>query len=133
MPNDLIGERPVLEVDMELYGDRMVVDGPTTTQAPADAAAGALKPIAVALDAQDIGRMAAENYSPYMFNQEILARLKHAGAPVEGSIRLKLAHGAVARVKPDLNRGAVFQYIWLDEAYVEGMHAFARKQKAMGF
>jgi hypothetical protein len=133
MPNDLIGERPVLEVDMELYGDRMVVDDPTTTQGPADAAAGGLKPIAVALDAQDIGRMAAENYSPYMFNQFLLEKLKAAGAPIEGTLRLRVAHGAVARVKPDLNRGAVFQYIWLDEAYVEGMHDFARKQKAMGF
>ena len=130
--NGLIGERPP-DIDMALWGDRMVVDDPTPGAAPADAAVGPLKPVAVALDAQDIGRMTAENYSPYMFNQEILARLKHAGAPVEGSIRLKLAHGAVARVKPDLNRGAVFQYIWLDEAYVEGMHDFARKQKAQGF
>jgi hypothetical protein len=130
--NGFIGERPP-DIDYALWGDRMVETAPTPGQGAADATAGPLKPVAVALDAQDIGRMAAEGYSPYMFMQFVLEKLKFAGAPVEGTLRLKLAHGAVARVKPDLGRGAVFQYIWLPEEHVRGIHDFAAKQKAQGF
>lgn len=130
--NGLIGERPP-DIDYALWGDRMVETAPTPGQSATDAAVRPLKPVAVALDAQDIGRMAAENYSPYMFNQEILSRLKHAGAPVEGVLRLKLSYGAVARVKPALNRGAVFQYVWLPPEYAQDINDFAAKQKAQGF
>jgi hypothetical protein len=132
--NGLIGERPApLEVDMAMWGDRMVETAPTPGQGATDATAGVQKPIAVALNAQDVGRMYAANYSPYMFMQEVLEKLKAAGAPIEGTIRLRVAHGAVARVKPNLDNGAVFQYLWLDESYVAGMQEFAKQQKAMGF
>ncbi len=109
------------EVDMSRWADRaagleevdLALDGATS-----------MKPIAIVVSAQDIGRMYHEKYSPKAFMQELLSRFKFAGAPVEGVINMKLAHGAVARVKSNpLEPQDFFQYIWLPEPYVRAIAA----------
>jgi hypothetical protein len=124
-----IGERPPA-IDYALWGDRMVGDAPALVGEDDERGP---KPVAVQLDAQDIGRMAAEGYSPYSFNQFILEKLKFAGAPIEGVLRLRCTQGAVARLKPDLAQGPVFKYVWLPPAYVAGLAEFQKQRAAQGF
>ena len=81
-----------------------------------------LGPVVVTLDAQDIGRMYAAGQGPYAFMQELLARMKQHGAPVEGTLRLRLAHGAVVKVKPDPGQqDAFFRYMWLPDEHVQAL------------
>lgn len=84
------------------------------------------KPIAIRVSAQDIGRMYAEKYSPYMFNQALLERFKAVGVPVEGALHLRLVDGAIAREKPNGPQD-YFQYVWLPSLYVAGMQKYARE------
>ena len=79
--------------------------------------AAAPKPVKIVVVSDDIARMYAEHYSPYMFNQALLERFKAAGAPVSGVFNLKLMHGAIARVKAE-GPQAYFEYIWLPEQHV---------------
>ncbi len=77
------------------------------------------KPIAIAIATDDIQALFACGTSPHMFNQLILAKLKDAGAPVEGMMDLKLAHGRVFKLKDDpLKPQEAFEYLWLPEEYV---------------
>lgn len=77
------------------------------------------KPIAVSISTHDIQALFACGTSPDAYNQLILAKLKDAGAPVEGMLRLKLAHGQVCKVKTDPTQPQeAFDYVWLPEAYV---------------
>jgi hypothetical protein len=72
--------------------------------------------IVVTLHWSEIARLAADRTGPTAFNQYLLERFKAAGAPVEGVIQLKLACGAIARVKPRLDdEDGVFRYVWLTE------------------
>lgn len=80
------------------------------------------KPIAISIGTEDIQALFACNTSPDMFNQCILAKLKDAGAPVEGVLRLKLAHGQVYKMKTSPSQPQdAFEYIWLPEAYVHSL------------
>jgi hypothetical protein len=105
------------------YQDRVL--GPAHLQQGADASlldpAREWKPIAIAIDAQDIGRWFASKLSPAQFNQELLARFKAAGAPVEfGPQGLRLAFGRVAKVRANPARmDQYFRYVWLPADYVK--------------
>lgn len=81
------------------------------------------KPIAVTISSDDIQRLYAAQTSPFMFMQCILAKLKDAGAPIEGALTLKLAHGQVYKMKtnPMVEQDG-FQYMWLPEQYVHSMN-----------
>lgn len=120
---------PTPEIDMALYGDRM------QAAAPGDVPIGALSlgddkvqlPIVIVITAEEIGQMTAKQFGPYEYNQYVLGKLKAFGAPVEGTLHLKLAHGAVARVKPSAaNPQDFFQWMWLAEPYVRAIAAAGR-------
>lgn len=71
------------------------------------------------LDAQEIGKFHALNIGPDAFNQELLARFLHVGAPVEkGPLGLRLAHGKICKLKTSPRGKGFFSYLFLpDEAY----------------
>lgn len=80
------------------------------------------KPISVEIATQDIQMLFAMNTNPDTYMQLILAKLKDAGAPVEGTIQLKLAHGKLFKLKDSmLEEQPAFTYIWLPEGYVEAI------------
>ena len=120
---------PTPEIDMALWGDRMQATAP-------DAPLGTLRPaldsdvplpICIQITAEEIGQMTAKQFGPYEYNQYVLGKLKAFGAPVEGVLHLKLAHGAVARVKPSAaNPQDFFQWMWLAEPYVRAIAAAGR-------
>lgn len=118
-------------IDMDKWGDRAA--------ALSDLPIGALpipqsgtnaevpKPICIVITAEEIGQMTAKRYGPYEYNQYVLAKLKAFGAPVEGTLHLRLAQGAVARVKPDASHPQnYFQWMWLAEPYVRAIAAAGR-------
>ena len=76
-------------------------------------------PIPIQLDWFELSQMAAERTSPDGFNQKLLEKLREAGGPVEGIINLRLSHGKLARVKPDLRDEKLgrFRYMWLPEQH----------------
>lgn len=78
-------------------------------------------PIAVEFDPQEIGIMYAQHYTPEQFNHELLTKLKAAGVPVEGTLKLRLAHGQVYKVREEMAGRGKFVYMWLPEAYVHGI------------
>lgn len=81
------------------------------------------KPISVEISTRDIQMLYACQTSPAAYMQLILAKLKDAGAPVEGVLNLRLAHGAVCKLKDNpLQEQESFVYMWLPEQYV---HAIA--------
>jgi len=81
------------------------------------------KPVAARISTHDIQMLYACHTSPDAFLQLILAKLKDAGAPVEGVLRLRLAHGKVFKVKTDpMVEQDAFEYLWLPEAYAEAMN-----------
>ena len=84
---------------------------------------GSDHPIAVTLDAQDIGRMHAARYTPDQFMAELMEKFRAAGAPVEGVIQPKFAHGKLARVKDHPQGPGCFGYVWLPENYVNSIMA----------
>jgi hypothetical protein len=91
------------------------------TAAAQDLLAGP-KPVSVEISTRDIQMLYAMRTSPAQFMQLILAKLKDAGAPVEGALNLRLAHGKVFKMKDDpLQEQPSFTYLWLPEAYVDGM------------
>lgn len=80
------------------------------------------KPITVGISTADVAALFACNTDPYQYMQLILAKLKDAGVPVEGTLHLKLAHGKVFKVKTNpLVEQSEFKYLWLPEAYVLGL------------
>jgi hypothetical protein len=81
----------------------------------------------IVITAEEIGQMTAKRYSPYDYQQYVLSKLRAFGAPIEGTIHLKPAHGAVARVKPNAaNPQDFFQWMWLDEHYVAAIASAGR-------
>jgi len=96
----------------------------TATREETDAALQSMeeRPIMIALDAQEIGRMWATKTSPTAFNQYLLEKFRAAGAPVEGVLKLTLAHGRLARLKPEMNAPQDgFRYMWLPDAWATAM------------
>jgi hypothetical protein len=80
---------------------------------------GKLKPIAVAISTDDVQALFACGTDPNQYSQLILAKLKDAGAPVEGVFKLKLAHGKVCKLKDSIHEAqSEFTYVWLPEEYV---------------
>jgi hypothetical protein len=77
--------------------------------------------------------MATEHTSPDGFNQKLLEKLKAAGGPVEGIINLRLSHGKLARVKPDLRDQKLgrFRYIWLPEPHCALVEQSTKQEQAM--
>lgn len=77
------------------------------------------KPIAASISTDDIQALYACGTNPDAFNQCILAKLKDNGAPIEGTLRLRPAHGKVFKLKDSvLREQAEFTYLWLPDAYV---------------
>ena len=86
------------------------------------------KPIAISISTDDIQALYACKTDPHQFNQLILAKLKDAGAPVEGVLDLRLAHGRVCKMKDNpMEEQKEFTYMWLSDAYV---HAIATAGRA---
>lgn len=84
--------------------------------------AARLQPIQACISADDIRHLYAAGTSPDKFNQLILAKLKDSGAPVEGTLRLRLAHGQVYKVKDNPTKPQeAFMYMWLPETMVHDM------------
>jgi hypothetical protein len=82
------------------------------------------KPIAVQISTDDIQALFAAHTTPNSFMQLILAKLKDAGAPIEGVLHLKLAHGKVFKMKDSIfEEQAAFTYLWIPEAYLAMMSA----------
>ena len=73
-------------------------------------------PIVVTIDAQVIGALYASRTSPYEFNQFLMQELKSAGAPIEGTLRLRPSHGKVGRVKTSIEKGH-FAYFWISDEH----------------
>lgn len=92
-----------------------------TTRAVEGSLAEESKPIAVEFNPQEIGIMYAQHYTPEQFNHELLTKLKAAGVPVEGTLKLRLAHGQVYKVREEMAGRGKFVYMWLPEAYVHGI------------
>ena len=113
----------------EKYQDRMKVDRLATQQEAILAVEidRCDKPIAIWLDAQELGTLVAQRSTPNEFNQYLLRKLRDAGAPVEGMTILKLAHGAVAKERPDPAKMEFgWRYIWLPQEYVAAIAAGGR-------
>lgn len=108
-------------IDMKKWGDRQAAPDTLSRLTPPTDYRG-LKPIVVRISAEDIGRQYAANANrfgkcnPNVFRQFLLERLKEAGAPVEGTLVLKLAHGAVAKIKDDAPQPYI-RYMWLPAEY----------------
>lgn len=80
------------------------------------------KPISVEISTQDVRVLFACHTKPDAYMQLILAKLKDAGAPVEGTLHLKLAHGRLCKLKDNpLQEQSGFVYMWLPDAYVEAI------------
>lgn len=82
------------------------------------------KPIFVNISTDDVQALFACGTHPDQYNQLILAKLKDAGAPIEGTLRLRPAHGAIVKLKdnPTIEQ-TCFTYGWLPEAYVQAIAA----------
>jgi hypothetical protein len=90
------------------------------------------KPIVVSVDAQELGMLAAMHTSPYGYQQYILAKLKESGAPVEGVLDLRLAHGKLARVKNSIMGKGQFDYMWVPDYFWEAMQQAAQDEGFLG-
>jgi hypothetical protein len=78
-------------------------------------------PIVIVLTGLDMLKLNAQRGGPNAFNQELLARLKQAGGPVEGLAWLRLKYGALARVKPSMEDARIgrFRYMWISDETVK--------------
>lgn len=80
------------------------------------------KPVKIEITTDDVHKLFLAGTSPTMYMQLLLAKLKDAGGPVEGTLNLRLAHGKLFKVKTDvLRQQDSFAYLWLPDAYVAGM------------
>ena len=83
-----------------------------------------LKPISVALHAQEIGKLYADRTSPTAFAQYLLQQFKAAGAPVDGQVHLRLAHGKIYKMKAHPWGRSWIGYMWLPEEMVRRLGAW---------
>lgn len=82
------------------------------------------KPIVAVIPGMDVAKLMAAKCSTYEYNQLILAKLKDAGAPVEGMIHLKIANGSVCKLKTNpMQEEEGFCYMWVPPAWVEKLNA----------
>ena len=90
-------------------------------------------PIPITLDWFELSTMVTEHVSPDGFNQKLLEKLKAVGGPVEGITNLRLSHGKLARVKPDLHDQKLgrFRYIWLPDEHAALVIAATKQDQAM--
>lgn len=87
------------------------------------------RPVAVTISANDVAALHACGTRPDAYMQLILAALRDAGAPVEGTLRLRLAHGRLAKVKDDVMKPQDgFVYVWLPDEYVAAIASGAGGQ-----
>jgi hypothetical protein len=107
-------------IDMALWGDRAASPAERRMYDSAITYDEGLKPVAIAVSANDIGKLYHDGASPFVFTQFLLERFKAAGVRVEGSVKMKLASGEVYKVK-DQGPSEWFRYVWLPPAYVQGL------------
>lgn len=80
------------------------------------------KPIAFTVSTQDIRMLTEMRVGRDQYIQLLLAKLRDAGGPVEGVLKLRLAHGKLAKWRDNpLEPQEQFTYMWLPENYVEGI------------
>jgi hypothetical protein len=80
------------------------------------------RPVAASISTDYVQALYACGTGPDAFNQLILAKLKDAGAPIEGALRLRPAHGKVFKLRDSaLEERAEFTYMWIPDAYVEAI------------
>ena len=106
----------------EKYKDRVhpATDRAATVEEALQVASMEESPIVVWLDRLELAKMYFNKCTPYEFMQSLLEAFKQAGAPVEGRVHLKLAHGAIAKVKPDPAQQEMgVRYMWLPTQHVE--------------
>jgi hypothetical protein len=85
------------------------------------------RPIMITITNQEIGAMTAGGASPTLYMQFVMEKLKAAGAPVEGILELKLAHGRLARTRPDPARPeAGFGWVWLPDEWAAALMKYQR-------
>ena len=89
------------------------------------------KPVSVEITTRDVQMLYACQTSPKAYMQLILAKLKDAGAPVEGALNLRVAHGKVFKMKDNpMEEQSSFVYIWIPDAYIEGMRGGLQEAQA---
>lgn len=103
-----------------MYVDQPTIIPPSSLDGP--------KPIAIVIPGVDVIKLTQAKCSPYEFNQLILAKLKDAGAPVEGMVHLKMAFGSVFKMRNSLQEEEGFTYLWLPPAYIEALNAMGGVQ-----
>ncbi len=87
------------------------------------------KPVFVEISTEDIQMLYACQTSPKAFMNCILAKLKDAGAPIEGVLDLRPAHGKIVKVKDHpTERQSGFVYGWISDEYA---FAIANAPKGM--
>jgi hypothetical protein len=117
--NDALPEIP------EKFRDRVLTRDPNALLPAVDsqiiaAAAPEDKVVAIKVAGFEIAALYADKTGPYAFAQLLLERFKAAGAPVEGTIRLRLARGKVFKLKS--NPGdASFRYVWLPPEHCQSL------------
>ena len=90
-----------------------------TEQAVLQELSRAPKPIAITVPTDDIQALFMCGTGPDAYNQLLLAKLKDAGGPVEGSIRLRLCTGKLFKMKDSvLQEQTEFTYMWLPDEFV---------------
>jgi hypothetical protein len=76
------------------------------------------KPVGIFVSTMEIQVLYASGTNPFAYNQFLLEKLRDAGAPVEGAIHLRLAHGQLFKLKTNpVNPEDGFRYLWLPENY----------------
>jgi hypothetical protein len=90
------------------------------------------KPVCVALHAQEIGRLYADRVTPFEYMQGLLYRLREAGAPVEGTNILRLAHGKVFKLRQSNLGRAWVSYLWLPEEKVAELEQWRKENGLKG-
>jgi len=120
MPTNQNQDIPQIPLEYLDRGVGAVTDQKVIARAESELSKGP-QPIAITMDAQEIGAFAVSNITPYDFTQLLLAKLKDAGGAVEGTLHLKLAHGQLYKKKSQPGE-MIFTYIWLPEAYVDGLN-----------
>lgn len=80
------------------------------------------EPIVASIDCQTMAAWyVMDGANPYKFNQKILAALRDRGAPIEGALHLKPAHGRIARIKNSPKGPGWFDYVWLPDQFVKAL------------
>ena len=79
-------------------------------------------PVTVTIDAQELGVILRKRLTPWEYQQHILAKLRAAGAPIEGTLRLRPKYGQVARVKDSLRGPGHFDFMWLPPAWAQAIN-----------